>query len=119
MLEMGIGMTWPEQTVEDAMCYGIAESKACTTISCRGWGNGEVEYYTTDNLAIANGQLQITARSESMNGFSYTSSRINTNGKVAFYPGVADPSGATYDAIRLEASIKAPTPGNSLIIHLL
>ena len=77
----------------------------------RGWGNGEVEYYLSDNVAVTGGQLQITASKQSVGGFSYTSGRINSQGKVFFYPGIADSSGNTYSTVRLEASVQAPNPG--------
>lgn len=48
-----------------------------------GWGNSELEYYTnrTDNVSTdGNGNLVITAKSESYGGSSYTSGRIKTKG---------------------------------------
>ena len=47
-----------------------------------GWGNNEREYYTssTNNAFVANGCLHIVARSESTNGFSYTSARLKSQG---------------------------------------
>ncbi|MDO1502489.1 family 16 glycosylhydrolase [Winogradskyella maritima] len=56
-----------------------------------GWGNGEAQYYTdrADNVIVSNGNLVITAKSESFNGSAYTSARIKsqdlyefTNGRV-------------------------------------
>ncbi|KAL6772057.1 hypothetical protein ACKKBG_A28795 [Auxenochlorella protothecoides x Auxenochlorella symbiontica] len=76
-----------------------------------GWGNGEEEYYTTDNVAVQNGQLQITAKRETVNGFSYTSGRINSQGLVGFCPGVADSSGKTYSTLKLEVFLQTPAPG--------
>lgn len=51
-----------------------------------GWGNGEVQTYTTstDNVRVANGVLVIEAVK---NGSSWTSGRINTLGKRAFQYG--------------------------------
>jgi beta-glucanase (GH16 family) len=56
-----------------------------------GWGNNELEYYTTStgNAALdGNGHLVITARRENPGGFScwygscqYTSARLNTSGR--------------------------------------
>ncbi|RSK41431.1 glycoside hydrolase family 16 protein [Mangrovimonas spongiae] len=45
-----------------------------------GWGNNELQYYTdrTDNIVVEDGMLKITALSESYEGASYTSARINT-----------------------------------------
>ena len=51
-----------------------------------GWGNNELEYYTsrTNNAYVANGLLHIVAQKESTNGFSYTSARIKSEGLFAF-----------------------------------
>ena len=56
-----------------------------------GWGNNELEYYTSGaNATVSGGLLTITARRES-GGFScwygtcqYTSTRMNTRGKREF-----------------------------------
>lgn len=51
-----------------------------------GWGNNELEYYTsrTNNAFVANGLLHIVAREESTNGFSFTSARMKTEGLFSF-----------------------------------
>ncbi|NNJ72367.1 MAG: glycoside hydrolase family 16 protein, partial [Enterobacterales bacterium] len=55
------------------------------------------QWYTDQNVTVADGKLTITAKNESVAaGFPYTSSRINTKGKLDFKYG------------RVEASIKAP-----------
>ena len=48
-----------------------------------GWGNNELQYYTDrpENVTVQNGKLLITARKESFEGSSYTSSRLVTKGK--------------------------------------
>jgi beta-glucanase (GH16 family) len=63
-----------------------------------GWGNSELEYYTsrTNNARIEDGQLVIEARQESYSGSSYTSARLLTKGKWSW----------TYG--RIEARIKIP-----------
>lgn len=43
-----------------------------------GWGNAEEQYYTRDNLKVADGELVITAQKERRDGKTYTSSRIWT-----------------------------------------
>jgi len=50
-----------------------------------GWGNNELQYYTdrTQNATVSGGVLQITARSESFGGKSYTSARLKTLGKFS------------------------------------
>jgi beta-glucanase (GH16 family) len=48
-----------------------------------GWGNRELQYYTdrTENVSMdGNGNLVITARSESFGGSQFTSARIKTQG---------------------------------------
>lgn len=63
-----------------------------------GWGNNELEYYTTrtNNARIENGHLVIEARQESYGGRDYTSARLLTRGKWSW----------TYG--RMEARIKIP-----------
>lgn len=63
-----------------------------------GWGNAELEYYTsrTNNARIAGGQLVIEADQESYGGSSYTSARLLTKGKWSWAYG------------RVEARIKIP-----------
>ena len=48
-----------------------------------GWGNQELQYYTNrpENVSLdGNGNLVITAKSESFGGSSFTSARIKTQG---------------------------------------
>jgi beta-glucanase (GH16 family) len=64
-----------------------------------GWGNAQLEYDTDfpDNVSIdGNGNLAITAREESYEGFDYTSARIKTQNLFKHTRG------------RFEASIKLP-----------
>lgn len=69
-----------------------------------GWGNNELEYYTsrTENLAVRDGHLVITAIKESYQGAPVTSARLITKGKVFF----------TYGYV--VASIKLPKTANGL-----
>ena len=47
-----------------------------------GWGNNELEYYTSGtNSTVTGGNLTITAKKESFSGREYTSSRMLTKGK--------------------------------------
>ena len=50
-----------------------------------GWGNQELEYYTsrTNNAYVSGGLLHIVAQQESTNGFSFTSARMKTQGLYA------------------------------------
>ncbi|MEM8487341.1 MAG: family 16 glycosylhydrolase [Bacteroidota bacterium] len=43
-----------------------------------GWGNNELEWYTTTNHAVSNGILTIEAREEQVSGKNYTSSRLRS-----------------------------------------
>jgi beta-glucanase (GH16 family) len=45
-----------------------------------GWGNNELEYYTSNSLNayVTNGLLHIAALQQSINGFSYSSARMKT-----------------------------------------
>jgi beta-glucanase (GH16 family) len=63
-----------------------------------GWGNGELEYYTTrtNNARIVGGNLVIQAAQENYMGSSYTSARLKTQGKWSWQYG------------RMEARIKIP-----------
>lgn len=61
-----------------------------------GWGNGELEYYTSANATVQNDNLVITAKKEDMGGFHYTSARMTTQNTRAFQYG------------RMEARIKLP-----------
>ncbi len=51
-----------------------------------GWGNAELEDYTSssNNVSIANGMLTITARKESAGGENYTSTRIVSKGSITY-----------------------------------
>lgn len=55
-----------------------------------GWGNNELQYYTEDNVSIADGYLTIEAKRQFFNGSSYTSSRITTLDKQFFKYGRVD-----------------------------
>ena len=55
-----------------------------------GWGNHELEYYTskrTENARVENGNLVIEARKESWQGMNYTSARLLTKGKMSWQYG--------------------------------
>lgn len=43
-----------------------------------GWGNNEKQWYREDNVSVADGMLAITAKQQSIAGYSYTSGRIRT-----------------------------------------
>ncbi len=66
-----------------------------------GWGNQESQYYTEQNATVENGILKITAKRENMEGFEFTSSRINTKTKFDFRYG------------RMEVRAKLPQGGGT------
>jgi beta-glucanase (GH16 family) len=62
-------------------------SKWVYDVGGNGWGNNELEYYTsgrTENARIENGNLVIEARKESFGGRNYTSARLLTKNKAAW-----------------------------------
>ncbi|WP_375437452.1 carbohydrate-binding protein [uncultured Hymenobacter sp.] len=61
-----------------------------------GWGNNEKQYYQAANASVANGNLLITARKQTVGGMPYTSARMITKGRKEF----------TYG--RMEARMKLP-----------
>jgi beta-glucanase (GH16 family) len=73
-------------------------SKWAFDTGATGWGNRELQYYTsrTDNVRVEQGQLVIEAKRESHLGSEYTSGRLKTLGKRAWTFG------------RFEARIKIP-----------
>lgn len=95
--------------------YGYGEAEGLWA-----WGNEEEQFYTDSeaNVKVSDGTLKITARREDTvlpDGyvFEYTSARINTQGKAAFYGGMTTADGAQWNTIRIEASLKAPKPSTS------
>ena len=46
-----------------------------------GWGNGESQYYKSENSSIIDGKLVIEAKYENFSGSNYTSSRLRTKDK--------------------------------------
>jgi len=83
--------TQPDGTPPDSTKWGYDTGNS-------GFGNNELEYYTTrtNNARIVGGQLIIEARQENYGGSSYTSARLLTKGKWSW----------TYG--RIEARIKIP-----------
>ena len=73
-------------------------SKWAFDVGGNGWGNNELEYYTsrTNNARIKDGKLVIEARQEDFGGKNITSARLLTKNKYSW----------TYG--RIEARIKVP-----------
>ncbi|MEL7532751.1 MAG: family 16 glycosylhydrolase [Bacteroidota bacterium] len=63
-----------------------------------GWGNNEQQYYTDspDNISVGNGLLTITAKTDTVGGYQYSSAKITSKGKGDFRYG------------RFEASMRLP-----------
>lgn len=66
-----------------------------------GWGNRELQYYTRENTSVADGVLTITARRETREGYSFTSSRLTTRDKMHF----------THGKIEIRAKMPLTTDG--------
>jgi len=62
-----------------------------------GWGNNEQEYYQPNNATVADGNLVITVKKETVQNNLYTSARMTTKGKKEFIYG------------KIEARIKMPS----------
>ncbi len=64
-----------------------------------GWGNAELEYYTSrpENVIVQGGVLKINALKENYNGSAYTSARLLSKDKFAF----------TYGKVEIKAKFSA------------
>lgn len=67
-----------------------------------GGGNQELQFYRRENVAVADGNLVITARRENYSNRSFTSGRVNSRKKAAFRHGI------------IQARIKFPRTANGL-----
>src|ERR1700744_6085014 len=96
----------PDTTKTVAPVYALVWSDEFdgTSVDATKWNfetgnlgvNNEEEYYQAANATVANGNLVITAKSESVGGQPFTSARLNTQNKFS----------QTYG--RIEARIKLP-----------
>lgn len=61
-------------------------------IGAGGWGNGELQYYTsrTENAVVQNGVLRINLIKENFSGSNYTSARLLSRGKFSFKYGTVE-----------------------------
>ena len=71
-------------------------------VNGNGGGNQELQYYRKENVAVADGNLVLTAKRENYQGKSFTSGRVTSKGKAAFKHGI------------LQARIKFPKTANGL-----
>ena len=89
-------LVWSDEFNSDTI--DITNWKFETGNGSNGWGNSELECYTSrpENAKTLDGSLLIISRKESYGGYNYTSSRMKTQGLRSF----------TYG--KLEARIKIP-----------
>jgi beta-glucanase (GH16 family) len=64
-----------------------------------GWGNNELQYYRSQNVAVTGGNLVLTTKAENYGGYAFTSGKVHTRGKQSFLYG------------RIEMRAKIPTGG--------
>lgn len=95
----GYNLVWSDEFNGDS----IDTSKWDFNIGGDGWGNNELEYYTSrqENAYVSNSILHIRALKENYGGRSYTSARMISKGKYEFTYGyiearIALPSGWEY-----------------------
>lgn len=94
----GYKMVWSDEfngTSLDTKVWNIEENG-------NGGGNQELQYYRKENVAVANGNLVLTARRESYNNKQFTSGRINSCDKAYFKHGI------------IQARIKFPKTANGV-----
>lgn len=91
---------WVLKWADEFNANGLPDNKKWTyDIGGDGWGNNELQYYTsadTNNAVVKNGTLNIIAQKESYENSQYTSARLLTKNKFDFKYG------------RVEARIKLP-----------
>ncbi len=87
----GWTLTWSDE-FDGPDGSGVDPSKWSFDTGGSGWGNQELEYYTsgTDNAVVTGGNLVITATTQGASAYScwygpcqYTSARLNTAGKFS------------------------------------
>jgi beta-glucanase (GH16 family) len=72
-------LIWADEFEQDGL---PDETKWNYDVGGSGWGNNELQYYTSDkNAYVADGNLVIEARKEELEGMEYTSARLVTRDK--------------------------------------
>jgi beta-glucanase (GH16 family) len=88
----GLTLVWKDEFDQTSLNTGdwsFDTGTGCPNLC--GWGNNELQYYQEDNLSLVEDDyLVIEARRQSVQGNSYTSSRINTKNKQEFQYGRID-----------------------------
>jgi beta-glucanase (GH16 family) len=77
-------LVWSDEfdgTTVDASKWAFQTGNGCPALC--GWGNGELENYTsgTNNTTVANGILTLTAKREASGGSDFSSAKLVTLGK--------------------------------------
>ncbi|MBM4130494.1 glycoside hydrolase family 16 protein, partial [bacterium] len=78
-------LVWADEfggTSLDAANWAPDIGDGCPTLC--GWGNNELQYYRSQNVAVTGGNLVLTARAESFGGRAFTSGKVTTRGKRSF-----------------------------------
>lgn len=80
----------------DTDVWNIDEGDGCDIGLC-GWGNQELQWYSENNISIQavpgepnNNALVLDARSESTNGYSFTSGKVTTENKLSVQYGMIE-----------------------------
>ena len=84
-------LVWSDEfdnNILDPANWGYDLGDGCPNVC--GWGNNEIIWYQEENATVGDDFLTIEAREESAGGYSYTSSRIKTQGKQSFQYGRVD-----------------------------
>ncbi|HKK40879.1 MAG TPA: family 16 glycosylhydrolase [Bacteroidales bacterium] len=86
----GYNLVWSDEFSEKVLDTDVWNQETGT--GSNGWGNNELEYYTTStkNTFLSDGNLVIEARKEDMGTTKYTSGRMTTLGKKEFTFGRID-----------------------------
>lgn len=87
----GMSLVFEEEFNGDALndkVWNIQTGDGCPDLC--GWGNQELQFYKKDNITFKDGNLVITAKNETTGPRSYSSARINTEGKFTFKYGRVD-----------------------------
>lgn len=79
-LEGGWTCIWADEFSGNA----VDETKWNFEVNGSGGGNNELQYYRSENAAVQDGKLVITAKAESYMNMNYTSARLNTKYKGNF-----------------------------------
>ena len=76
--------------------WNVDEGDGCDIGLC-GWGNQELQWYSSSNVSIqdipsepGNKALVLEARSQSINGYSFTSGKVTTENKLAIQYGMIE-----------------------------